>query len=462
MGGTGLGLTISKHLVEMMGGRIGFDSEEGQGSTFRFTAVFEKQQVAPPTNTGQASGLGGIKVLVLDDHAANRRVVTTLTASWGCCASEAADAASALMLLHLLVHYSDPFDIAIVDKEMPDANGEETAHQIAADPRLRHTKLLLMTPFGEQVSAMRPRVSWLACISKPIIEARLHEALAEVSGRKAPAEPTASHHTVVAQRPGTANPDVLILLAEDHPVNQLVLTAMLGRLGLAAQAVSDGAQAIQALQSKKYDLVLMDCQMPEVDGYEATRRIRNPATGALNPRVPIVAVTANAMPGDREKCLRHGMDDYLSKPIEPEAVLQVLARWLGQPKAMVKAPPAKKALSPPRDNVFDRTGLVKRLGGNRGLADRLVQEFLADTPSQLCILRRHLEESDAPSARRQAHKLKGAAANLSADTLRAVAFQAEQAAMAGQLNQLAELLPAMEGEFERAKAAMQSVLRDGS
>jgi two-component system sensor histidine kinase/response regulator len=454
-GGTGLGLTISKHLVEMMGGRIGFDSEEGQGSTFRFTAVFEKQQVAPPTNTGQASGLGGIKVLVLDDHAANRRVVTTLTASWGCCASEAADAASALMLLHQAAQDGDPFDIAIVDKEMPDANGEETAHQIAADPRLRHTKLLLMTPFGEQVSAMRPRVSWLACISKPIIEARLHEALAEVSGRKAPAEPTASHHTVVAQRPGTANPDVLILLAEDHPVNQLVLTAMLGRLGLAAQAVSDGAQAIQALQSKKYDLVLMDCQMPEVDGYEATRRIRNPATGALNPRVPIVAVTANAMPGDREKCLRCGMDDYLAKPIEPDALAQVLAKWLGRPNLKETGSPLKKAAPSAGDNVFNRAGLLKRLAGNQGLAERLVKEFLDDTPSQLCILRKQLEDGDATGARRQAHKLKGAAATLSAGALREAALQAEQAAMAGQLNRLAEILPLMEGEFERVKAAMR-------
>ena len=454
-GGTGLGLTISKHLVEMMGGRIGFDSEEGQGSTFRFTAVFEKQQAASATNTGQASDLGGMKVLVLDDHAANRRVVTTLTASWGCHASEAADAASALILLHQAAQDGDPFDIAIVDKEMPDANGEETAHQIAADPRLRHTRLLLMTPFGEQVSTMRPRASWLACISKPIIEARLHEALAEVSGRKAPAEPTASHHTVVAQRPGTANPDVLILLAEDHPVNQLVLTAMLGRLGLAAQAVSDGAQAIQALQSKKYDLVLMDCQMPEVDGYEATRRIRNPATGALNPRVPIVAVTANAMPGDREKCLRCGMDDYLAKPIEPDALAQVLAKWLGRPNLKETGSPLKKAAPSAGDNVFNRAGLLKRLAGNQGLAERLVKEFLDDTPSQLCILRKQLEDGDATGARRQAHKLKGAAATLSAGALREAALQAEQAAMAGQLNRLAEILPLMEGEFERVKAAMR-------
>ena len=462
-GGTGLGLAISKHLVEMMGGRIGFESEEDRGTTFRFTAVFEKQQTAAAPAADHRSNFHGVKALVLDDHESNRQVVSTLLTSWGCRAHEAADGASALALLHQAAQQGDPFAIALVDKDMPEENSEEIARRIAADPRLAGTRLLLMTPFGEEVSGMGLQASlWTTSISKPIIEARLYEALTEALGRKTAPKLEPVVRPLPALTSGRKEPHARILLAEDHPINREVALAILGRLGFDADPVVNGAEAVRALQMIDYDLVLMDCEMPEVDGYEATRQIRNPATGALNPRVPIVAVTANAMPGDREKCLRHGMDDYLSKPIEPEAVLQVLARWLGQPKAMVKAPPAKKALSSPGDNVFDRTGLLKRLGGNRGLADRLVQEFLADTPSQLCILRRHLEDSDAPSARRQSHKLKGAAATLSAEALRAVAFQAEQAAMAGQLNQLAELLPAMEGEFERAKAAMQSVLRDGS
>jgi HPt (histidine-containing phosphotransfer) domain-containing protein len=198
----------------------------------------------------------------------------------------------------------------------------------------------------------------------------------------------------------------------------------------------------------------MDCEMPEVDGYEATRRIRNPLTGTLNPRVPIVAVTANAMPGDREKCLRSGMDDYLAKPIEPDELAQVLAKWIGQAARIGKC----RAETPARadgDEVFDRSGLLKRLAGDRELADRLVREFLADTPSQLRILRKLLEDGDAESTRRQAHKLKGAAASLSAGALREVALHVEQAAMAGQLNQVAELLAAMESEFERVKRVLQ-------
>jgi len=342
---------------------------------------------------------------------------------------------------------------------MPDADGEEIARRIAADPRLTGTRLLLMKPFGEQSSAARPQASpRIACVSKPIIEARLHEALTETLGRKTLPEPLPVARPQQAPGPLRESP-ARILLAEDHPINREVALAILGRLGFDADPVGNGAEAVRALQKIDYDLVLMDCEMPEVDGYEATRQIRNPGTGALNPRVPIVAVTANAMPGDREKCLQMGMDDYLAKPIEPEAVAQVLARWL--PTTRVKGSSRKAAIPSPCDNIFDRIGLMKRLGGNQGLAEKLVQGFLDDTPSQLCILRKQLEDSDAPSARRQAHKLKGAAATLSANALRAVAFQAEQAAMAGQLNRVAELLPAMEDEFERVKAAMLGVSGNG-
>ncbi len=458
-GGTGLGLTISKQLVEMMGGQIGFESEEGTGSTFRFTALFEKQEseaAALGDHGANHAGDGrGVKVLVVDDRASNRQVVSTLLTSWGYHSTEAADASAALALLHRAAQDGDPFEIAMVDKVMPDVNGEEVVRRIAADPLLTGTTPLLMTPFGEQVSAMCLHASRrIACISKPIIEGRLREVLAGTLGT-AGLELTARERLPATLRPGQARSGARILLAEDHPVNQQVLLAMLEHLGLAADPVFNGAQAIQVLQSIDYDLVLMDCEMPEVDGYEATGRIRNPATGTLNPRVPIVAVTANAMPGDRERCLRCGMDDYLAKPIDPNELAQVLKKWIGHPATVGKSSPATKAVPPDDNQVFDRAGLLKRLADNQGLAERLVREFLADTPAQLRILRKLLEAGDAESARRQAHRVKGAAANLSAGALREAASHAEQAAMAGQLNKVADLLNTMEGEFERVKCVLQ-------
>jgi CheY-like chemotaxis protein/HPt (histidine-containing phosphotransfer) domain-containing protein len=245
-----------------------------------------------------------------------------------------------------------------------------------------------------------------------------------------------------------------ILVAEDHPVNLEVLVGMLGELGYGADSVTDGLAAVEALKSVPYDLVLMDCEMPVLDGFEATRLIRNPETGALNPQVPIIAVTASAMAGDRETCIQAGMDDYLTKPVEPDSLERALTKWLSRPS------PEKPSVSQPPKNVFcgsavfDHVALLNRLRGNRTLAQNVLNGFLEIAPSQLANLRRTMQEHDLQAARREAHSLKGAAANISAPVLRGLALQAERAAAGGEWSNLDAVLHQMEDQLMQLKKAI--------
>ena len=247
-----------------------------------------------------------------------------------------------------------------------------------------------------------------------------------------------------------------ILVAEDGRTSQRVLLGLLEKLGYLASAVANGAEAVHALRQEKYDLVLMDCQMPEMDGFEATRRIRESG----GPHVPIVAVTADAMAGDRERCIREGMDDYLSKPVELRQLAEVLAKWLPE-FAPRKTPPTAESAVPEQakavldEAVFDEEALLNRLIGDRQLAAQVVKGFLGDFPSQLSKLRKRLDQADGPGVALQAHALRGAAAAVSAGSLRALAQAMERAGIAGKLDVFGELLPRAAGEFERLKSALR-------
>ena len=327
-GGTGLGLTISRQLVEMMGGRIGADGEAGKGSTFWFTAVFEMQPER---------------------------------------------------------------------KKQPPANIPIEAKQVGLAPILP-----------------------LSCDQPSVVE---------------------------------RNSRARILLVEDNLTNQEVAVAMLRKLGYSAHLVTDGVEALQALRQTDFDLVLMDCEMPEMDGYEATRRIRDHRTGTLNPHIPIVAITAGAMTGDREKCLDAGMSDYIAKPIELWQLTEAMQKWLRSPaeKLHPSAPPAQTTI----EKVFNLEDLLARLMGDKELADKVIAGFLKDVPRQLHTLKKMLEEGDADGARRQAHMIKGAAATMSAETLRALCAEAQEAATARELSRALALMPQMEKQFELLKAKVK-------
>jgi len=330
-GGTGLGLAISKQLAELMNGQIGAKSEEGKGSTFWFTAVFEKQSESKK-EMFIPEDIREKYILIVDDNATNRFVLKEQLKLWGCRYGEASSGKQALEELRLAMAGNDPFEIAIIDMQMPEMDGETLGQKIKQDPDLKETILVLLTSMGKRGDAKRiGEIGFAAYLTKPVKQSQLFDCLATVTVTKKemlkdqPATIVTRHsmaeHKKRKQR---------ILLVEDNATNQKVALNILKRFGFNADAVGNGKEALKALEMIPYDIILMDCQMPEMDGYTATGEIRNPESTVLDHKVPVIAMTAHAMKGDREKCIEAGMNDYLCKPVNPQELNDMLEKWIAK------------------------------------------------------------------------------------------------------------------------------------
>ncbi|MBN1320104.1 MAG: PAS domain S-box protein [Thermoleophilia bacterium] len=440
-GGTGLGLSIAKGLVEAMGGQLGAESTVGSGSTFWLTLPLAKGSPAPSELDKLELGtVAGVRVLGVDDSETNRKVLAGMLESWGCRHTEVPGAKEALGELRAAIAEGDPYRVAVLDMCMPEIDGEELAIQIKADPQLAATGLVMMTSVGARGDAARmEKVGFSAYLVKPVRQSHFYDCLAAVVGPDTPPQggeqPAAGPQRIITRHTlaERARRRARILLAEDNPVNQKVALKALEKLGYNADVANDGAEALQATREKLYDLVLMDVQMPGMDGMEATRQIRDPQSGTLNPKVVIVALTAHAMAGDRQRCIDQGMDDYLAKPIKAADLQDIITRWVQAPAVGPESEPAPPSLvsTDPAPAVFDEKVLLNLLEGDRESAIEIANQYLADAPGQVTRLRDALAARDPVEARERAHALKGSSASVGAEAMRFCAADMEKKAVSG-------------------------------
>ena len=454
-GGTGLGLSISKQLVNGMGGEIGTISTLGKGSTFWFTVKLGAGEALSARNTPREGDLRNLRVLLVDDNATNRKILHYQVSAWGMRDSVASSGPAALNLLRKGTAFADPFFIMILDGHMPELDGLQVVELIRADPALSALKIVLLTSiepreFGEALSGQVD-----AFLSKPVKQSQLFETLCRVAGvgnnveATMPDEPARIPSKLLEKK-------LRILLAEDNEVNQRVILYRLRMLEQHADLVRDGIEALKLYDEKEYDVILMDIQMPHLDGYLVTAEIRNRELRQNRRRTWIIATTANAMPTDRDRCIEAGMDDYLAKPIQARALVKALENYLmnsQSPPTMNSQPlpPANSQSLPPATNL--------RFLVDSGLADmvpELISVFLESAPLEIKKMEGSYAAGDANGVANAAHSLKGSSSNLGAAHLQELCQQIETQGRSGSMEGVSTLLLALAGEFDRVRTELLS------
>ncbi len=480
-GGTGLGLSISKQLVEMMGGHIDVTSERDKGSTFWFSLSLKKlKNSSLPLLSGDKTDLSDKRMLAVSNDIITRSTLQEYLQLTGCSPSMAEDTQEALDLLHEAMEEGRPYHLAFIDHSVSSLDGYSLGRSIKSHPLHKYTRLVLLTSYAEEDDFAHAKThDFDTYLEKPLHYSNLLDCIVDTLLPRREKK-MVNLSSIRANIKTMAQGDERILLAEDNLASQKVVIGILAKLGFSrVDTVSNGLAAIKALETTDFDLVLMDVQMPIMDGLEATRNIRSSETGIINPQVPIIALTAHAMIGDRGKCIEAGMNNYIPKPINPLPFAISLDRWLrqrtGNSPDIPKSPSPKNQnhedSSPPHEgisakenngrheNIFNYKALCERMFGDTILTHSIIEAFLDDLPIQLEILNTHAHHKNIDGIVSHAHKLKGAAVNVSSGLLQQTALDIEDACRIKDYTQIDRLLEQLFQQAKHVEKAMLEILQ---